>query len=105
MGPSTLLGVYGSTGDDRVTFGQFTNKTTGVTTGTASVNLNAAADGATPDVDVSFTSFPGKIDVYGDTGNDTFSGAGTGVAFTGPFGTPLQLNGAEGANPVTGGAW
>ena len=102
MGPSAALVVIGSTGNDGVSFGQYTNKATGVTTG--QVNLNALADGATPDVDVSFTSFPGLIQVSAQGGDDTLTGAGTGVAFTGPIWTPLELNGAAGANTVTGGA-
>jgi Ca2+-binding RTX toxin-like protein len=53
---------------------------------------------------VSFTSFPGLIQVSAQGGDDTLTGAGVGVTITGPIWTPLELNGAAGVNTVTGGA-
>jgi Ca2+-binding RTX toxin-like protein len=98
-GGSVTLG--GTTGADGIRVGQFLNRTTGVLTG--QVNLNALSDGATPDVDVSFTTFPGRMRIFTGSGNDILSAAGAGT-ISSPYGLPVLLDDGLGADQVTGGS-
>jgi hypothetical protein len=101
LGPLNAVVVHGAAGSDGVRLGQYTNKVTGVTTG--QLNLNAIADAGSPDVDVSYTSFPGSVRFYGHDGNDTLSAAGVGVLLTAPYALSTTLDGGAGSNQVTGG--
>jgi hypothetical protein len=102
MTSATTLQVFGSTASNWLRAGQFLNRITGVTTG--QLNLNGLTDGATQDVDVSFTEFPGTVALFGSDGNDTITGAGVGVLQTGPYGGSLfEVDGA-GTDQLVGGS-
>jgi Ca2+-binding RTX toxin-like protein len=102
MTSTTDLVVYGSSGDDGIRVGQYFNKLTGVVTG--QVNLNAPTDGATPDIDIAFTAFPRRINMYGENGNDVISAAGVGTLLSGAYGRPVFVLDGNGTDQVTGGS-
>jgi Ca2+-binding RTX toxin-like protein len=101
MGTQNAIVVHGGAGNDGLRVGQYTNKISGVTTG--QLNLNSLVDGATQDVDVSFTDFPGSVRVYGHDGDDVIGAAGAGVLLSGAYGPSVLLDGGAGSNTVTGG--
>jgi Ca2+-binding RTX toxin-like protein len=92
------LAVIGSSGNDGLAVGQ--EQINGNLTGL--INLNATADGATPDVDVSFGVLPFLVSVDGGAGNDVITGAGVTVTSS-AFGQVLKLTGGSGSNVLTGG--
>ena len=102
FGTGSWLNVTGTTGNDGVTLGQFLNKISGTLTG--QVNLNAMADGGSPDVDVSFTAFPDTAYVAADSGDDVVSGAGTGTFASAPFSRTLSVGDGPGVDQITGGS-
>jgi Ca2+-binding RTX toxin-like protein len=99
--PQSTLWVTGTDNADKITLGWYLNRTTGASAG--QINLNAFADGATVDNDISFPQLPGDIIVITGQGDDVISGAGTGTFFTGQIYVPLSLAGEDGSNQVTGG--
>jgi Ca2+-binding RTX toxin-like protein len=99
--PQSTLWVAGTDNADKITLGWYFNRVSGYSAG--QVNLNAFADGGTPDNDISFPQLPGLIEVLAGAGDDVISGAGTGTIYTGQIYVPLLLAGEEGANQVTGG--
>jgi Ca2+-binding RTX toxin-like protein len=101
MAVNSDVTIIGTDGPDGIRVGQFLDKISGVLTG--QMNLNALTDGATPDVDVAFTTFPGRVQVTTGLGDDVLSGAGTGFIST-PFGRPMVMLDGHGADQVTGGA-
>jgi Ca2+-binding RTX toxin-like protein len=102
MTSATDVDVSGSPAGDWLRAGQFLNKITGVVTG--QLNLNGFVDGATQDVDVSFTSFPGRVELFGSDGNDTLSGTGVGVFQTGAYGGSMRELDGLGADQLVGGS-
>jgi Ca2+-binding RTX toxin-like protein len=96
------LDVRGTTGDDKVTFGQFFNRLNGTLVG--QVNLNAGIE-ATPDVDVSFPSFPMTATVATGAGHDVVSGGGLGTINSSAYSGTLRLfDDGTGNDQMTGGA-
>ena len=97
---SGRIAVTGSNGSDTITVGQGSG---GQGNLDGRLNLNAAADGATPDVDLTFPVFPFQLVVDGGTGDDSVSGAGItagGMAYS----QQLVLIGGKGTNQMTGGS-
>jgi Ca2+-binding RTX toxin-like protein len=95
------FGVIGTTGDDSITVGQrlvpiefvFENQ----------VNLNAAAEGSSPDVDVVFRGGT-EIGLSGLAGNDQLRATGTNTLQSHPSSRPISFNDGLGADTVVGGA-
>jgi Ca2+-binding RTX toxin-like protein len=100
MTSTSTVRVYGTAGNDVIRVGQYFNKFGGTVTG--QINMNAAQE-TSADVDVSYTAFPGRVELLGLDGNDTLSGTGVGTGFTGVSGTPLTLTGGLGSNTLAGG--
>ena len=97
------LGIRGTNGEDHISLGQSTDPLTGITV--RQVNFNGAADGGSPDVDLSFTQPPGSSNVQTDAGNDVVSGAGIGgFVLGGPTSVSLTVTPGTGSNQVTGGS-
>ena len=90
---SGRLHVLGSAGPDEITLGEDTGH---------QINLNAAVDAASPDVDVVFTSNPLELRVDGRAGDDTLSAAGV-LGTASPYGGRVTLIGGSGSNQLTGG--
>jgi Ca2+-binding RTX toxin-like protein len=86
--------VLGSSGNDGITFGRAT---------VPQLNLNALADGATPDVDVTFLFTPLSTVVDAGAGDDVVSGAGVTSTAT-PYDGVMTVNAGAGSNQVTGGS-
>ncbi len=95
------LRIVGTPDTDSITLGQHVNEITDLRTG--QINLNAAGDGATPDVDVSFTTFPGWIRVLTDEDDDVVDAGGIGIDDSDPYGKRVSLDGGPGTNELTGG--
>jgi Ca2+-binding RTX toxin-like protein len=102
MTAATSLFVYGGAGNDGFRVGQFLDTITGLFRG--QINMNATLDGATPDVDVSFGGFPGRLVLDGADGNDVLSGAGAGVLFSRTYAAPMFLSDGRGVDQVVGGS-
>ncbi len=100
LGGSTVAEVTGTTGADHVTLG--VGLFMGIPLGER-INLNADADGATPDSDVSIPSLTGSIDFRGGGGNDVVSGSGIGGSGTGPLSGKLRVFDQAGADVAIGG--
>ena len=95
------LRILGTPDTDSITLGEHVDEITDLRTG--QINLNAAGDGATPDVDVSFTTFPGWIRVVTDEDDDVVSAGGIGIDGSDPYGKRVSLDGGPGTNELTGG--
>jgi len=67
------------------------------------INMNAAQDGASPDVDVQIFGTPFFISSDLLAGNDTIGAMGTGVGVSGPLAVGLVVADGPGADGVTGG--
>jgi Ca2+-binding RTX toxin-like protein len=102
VGPGYRLNVYGTTGSDAIRLGQYVNKLAGTVTG--QLNLNSAADGATQDPDVTFTTFPVLAQLSGDAGGDVLLASGAGPTLSTPYPASAILDGTLGADQVTGGS-
>jgi Ca2+-binding RTX toxin-like protein len=85
--------VIGSDGSDHVTVGS----NPGI-----AVNLNAGADGATPDADVTGIGEP-AVTLRGNGGDDVFSAAGIGGGGAGPFTGRVIFYDGTGADTLAGG--
>jgi Ca2+-binding RTX toxin-like protein len=86
--------VDGSPGNDTITVGH---------DGTGLINLDAGADGATPDADVVFSVAPFQVVLAGQGGDDVLSANGI-VDGVMPYNSEARLNGGTGTNQLVGGA-
>ncbi len=85
--------VDGSSGNDAIAFGSATVN---------HISLNADADGATPDVDVTFGTVS-ALSADGKAGNDGISAAGV-VNLLQPYNAPVTLTAGSGSNNLMGGS-
>jgi Ca2+-binding RTX toxin-like protein len=92
-GDAPAFEVIGSEGADGVTIGSGPS---------LAVNLNALADGGTPDVDITGIGEP-VVTLYGNGGDDVLSSAGIGGGGPGPFAGRAVFFDGTGADTLTGG--
>ncbi|HXJ66578.1 MAG TPA: hypothetical protein VNN79_22695, partial [Actinomycetota bacterium] len=97
---SPFISVTGGAGPDHVTAGM--GFVFGIPIGER-INLNATADGGTPDADVGIPSLTGSIELRGNGDHDILSGQGTGGTSAGPLTAPLRVFDGPGADTVIGG--
>ena len=102
LSSTSQLSVRGTDASEKITLGWLLNRFSGYSAG--QINLNALADGATVDNDISFPNLPGSTRVLTYGGDDVISAAGTGTLYTGPAIWPLFIDGGLGSNQLTGGS-